>query len=134
MNPVFIDASFWIALRARDEPEHAAACELAHRLAAERQPLVTTDLVFAEIHAYFSRYRRLREQILSDFWDSGLFQFRDTTFADKQQAVRLLRANQDKSYSFCDAVSFVVIERLHLRRVASFDPHFRQFGRFEVLS
>ena len=134
MNPVFIDASFWIALRSRDEPEHEAARELARRLAAERQPLVTTDLVFAEIHAYFSRFRRLREQVLSDFWDRGLFQVRDTTFADKQAAVRLLRAHPDKTYSFCDAVSFVVIKRLHLRRAASYDDHFRQFGGFEVLS
>jgi predicted nucleic acid-binding protein len=134
MNPVFVDASFWIALRSRQEPEHKAARELAQRLAAERQPLLTTDLVFAEIHAYFSRWRRLREQILSDFWDSGLFQLRDTSFADKQAAVRLLRANDDKTYSFCDAVSFVVMQRLHLRRVASFDEHFRQHGGFEVLS
>ncbi len=134
MNPVFIDASFWIALRSREEPEHESARELARRLAAERQILVTTDLVFAEIHAYFSRWRRLREQILSDFWNSGLFQFQDTTYADKEEAVRLLRANQDKTYSFCDAVSFVVIKRLHLRRAASYDEHFRQFGGVEVLS
>ena len=133
MNPVFVDASFWIALRSREEPEHEAARELGRRLAVERQPLVTTDLVFAEIHAYFSRWRRLREQILSEFWDSCLFQFRDTTYADKEEAVRLLRANQDKTYSFCDAVSFVVINRLHLRRAASYDEHFRQFGGFEVL-
>jgi len=134
MNPVFVDASFWIALRSRDEPEHEAARELARRLAAERQPLVTTDLVFAEIHAYFSRWRKLREQVISDFWDSGLFQFRDTTYADKEAAIRVLRANQDKTYSFCDAVSFVVIQRLHLRRAASYDDHFRQHGGFEVLS
>ena len=134
MNPVFVDASFWIALRARGEPEHEAARELARRLAAERQALLTTDLVFAEIHAYFSRWRRLREQVLADFWDSRLFQFRDTSFADKTAAVRLLRANRDKTYSFCDAVSFVVMQRLHLRRVVSYDEHFRQFGEFEVLS
>jgi predicted nucleic acid-binding protein len=134
MNPVFVDASFWIALRSREEPEHEAARELARQLAAERQLLVTTDLVFAEIHAYFSRWRRLREQILSDFWDSGLFQFRDTSYADKEAAVKILRENQDKTYSFCDAVSFVVIRRLHLRRAASYDEHFRQFGGFEVLS
>jgi predicted nucleic acid-binding protein len=48
--------------------------------------------------------------------------------------VKLLRENQDKTYSFCDAVSFVVIKRLHLRRAASYDDHFRQFGGFEVLS
>jgi predicted nucleic acid-binding protein len=96
---------------------------------------VTTDLVFAEIHAYFLPVADgCANKFWQEFWDSGLFQFRDTTYADKEEAVRLLRANQDKTYSFCDAVSFVVIKRLHLRRAASYDEHFRQFGGFAVLT
>jgi predicted nucleic acid-binding protein len=31
-------------------------------------------------------------------------------------------------------LSFVVMRRLEIKQVATFDEHFRQFGEFEVLS
>ena len=53
---------------------------------------------------------------------------------DNQRAIALLRKHDDKTYPFCDAVSFVVMRRLEVRRAAAFDDHFNQFGEFEVLS
>ena len=46
-------------------------------------------------------------------------------------AIGLLRQHVDKSYPFCDAISFVVMQRLGTKRVAAYDDHFRQFGEFE---
>ena len=48
--------------------------------------------------------------------------------------MQLLRQYRDKSFSLCDAVSFIVMRRLGLRQAATFDEHFRQLGEFEVIA
>jgi predicted nucleic acid-binding protein len=45
----------------------------------------------------------------------------------------LVRAHQDKTYSLCDALSFIVMERLRLTEAIAFDRHFRSYGRFTIL-
>lgn len=53
--------------------------------------------------------------------------------ADEATAAALVRAHTDKSYSLCDALSFVVMERLGVTEAISFDRHFREYGRFTIL-
>src|SRR5712692_3748679 len=53
---------------------------------------------------------------------------------DEDKAIALIRAHRDKLYSLCDALSFVVMERLRIREAISFDQDFRSYGRFAVLS
>ncbi|MBM3834054.1 MAG: type II toxin-antitoxin system VapC family toxin [Verrucomicrobia bacterium] len=134
MNAVFIDSSFWITLRDRTETQHSRARHLGGELASQRAPLVSTTFVFAEIYAYFCRSRRLREQVISDFWERGVIRLIDPIHSEQQAALEILRQCVDKDYSFCDAVSFVVMKNQEVFRVASFDDHFRQFGEFEVIS
>jgi predicted nucleic acid-binding protein len=45
----------------------------------------------------------------------------------------LVREHQDKAYSLCDALSFVVMERLGIYEAIAFDRHFREYGRFALL-
>ncbi len=133
MRAIFVDSSFWIALRARGEPEHETARRTAVELARERVVLRSTVFVFGEVHAFFSRAPLLRQQIIRDFWDSPVFRLEEANHADQQEALKILREHEDKEYSFCDALSFVLMRRLGLKRVASFDDHFRQIGEFEVI-
>ncbi|MGH7978612.1 MAG: hypothetical protein ACREE6_04510 [Limisphaerales bacterium] len=48
-------------------------------------------------------------------------------------AIELLRVNRDNTYPLCDALSFVIMRRLVIRRAVSFDKHFHQFGEFEII-
>jgi predicted nucleic acid-binding protein len=52
---------------------------------------------------------------------------------DEVAAVSILRGHDDKTYSYCDALSFAVMERLGIREAIAFDRHFREYGRFIVL-
>ena len=130
---VFLDASFWIAYRDSREPYHSRAKEALSRLFAQRVRFVTTVPVFCEIHAYFSRHGGRRKTILADFWKNPIVEFENTTYIDQEAAVNLLKRHEDKSFSFCDALSFVVMQRLKVCRVATFDEHFRQVGEFVII-
>jgi len=133
-NRVFIDSSFWIAFRNEKQTHHQRAREILTELFQQRTQFMATPFVFAEVHATFSRSKAIREQIIQDFWENRLMHLAEISNDDHQAAIALLREHQDKTYPFCDAVSFVVMRRLEVRRVAAFDDHFRQFGEFEVLS
>jgi uncharacterized protein len=133
MKPIFVDASFWIALRDLRDPLHSTARAIGGRVGKTRR-LVTTVLVFAEIHAYFARIDAIKRQLKQDFWAGGAALVEHAGPSDYAAAFSLLEQMRDKSYSFCDAVSFVVMRRLGLREALSFDDHFRQIGEFEILT
>ncbi len=130
---VFIDSSFWIALRDCREPWHEKARQSTRQLLAERTQLVFTSLVFAEVHAHFTRSSQIRLQIINDAQQNRAMKWEPISPVEESEALDLLRQHNDKQYSFCDAVSFVVMRRLGLQRAASFDKHFRQVGEFEVI-
>ena len=50
------------------------------------------------------------------------------TADDEVRARDILRRYDDKSFSYVDATSFSVMERLGIRQAFSFDPHFEQYG------
>jgi uncharacterized protein len=132
-NRVFIDASFWITYRDDREARQPVATRAVFELFRQRAHFVTTLPVFCEIHATFSRNPRKRATILADFWNNPLVTIEPVTHQDQEAAVELLRLNRDKTYPLCDAISFVVMRRLQLRRAAAFDNHFHQFGEFEII-
>ncbi len=47
---------------------------------------------------------------------------------DERHARRILDQHDDKTYSYTDATSFAVMERLGLTDVFTFDRHFTQYG------
>ena len=55
------------------------------------------------------------------------------TAQDEERAVQIVLRYRDKDFSLVDASSFALMERLGLRQAIAYDPHFRQYGRFEVL-
>ena len=130
---IFIDASFWIAYRDARDPYFERAKPLLFDLFKKRASFVTSLPVFCEIHAHFSRHPAHRKAVIADFWANPVARVELPSFDDCDEARALLAKHQDKSYGFCDALSFVMMQRLELRRAASFDIHFRQFGEFEVI-
>ncbi|HEY2731112.1 MAG TPA: hypothetical protein VGK52_14315 [Polyangia bacterium] len=64
---------------------------------------------------------------------AGLARVVHVTPDDHRRGLNLVERHADKSYSVCDAISFVVMERLRIKRAASFDRHFRQYGKFTVV-
>jgi predicted nucleic acid-binding protein len=133
VNVVFADAGYWIALRDREDVFHPIAIGTARRLVSERSRIVTTPFVFAEVYARFCRMRNIRQQVVRDMWENPVVQIEQGTLADQQNALTLARRHADKSFSFADALSFIVMERLNVATAISFDGHFKQYGKFEII-
>jgi uncharacterized protein len=132
MKRIFVDSSYWIGLRNRQDRYHDQSQRIARWIVRERLLIVVTPFIFAETHAYFSRVPQLRELVIRDFWKNAIVSFEQPSYQDQVEALKLLQ-QRDKSYSFADAVSFVIMQRLGLYDVVSYDDHFQQFGRFNVI-
>lgn len=128
-----MDSSFWILLRDDKEPGHRRVVDVMRRVLGERGELVVTEMVLAETHAYFCRSPFRSLQILDDFENNRAIHSEPVGPSDVREAIQLLRRQRDKTWSFCDAISFVVMRRLGIRKAASADRHFRQIGEFEVI-
>jgi predicted nucleic acid-binding protein len=76
----------------------------------------------------------MRNQIIADFTANPVVMQEPISFADQTDAIRLLQQHTDKTYSLCDAISFVVMRRLGLQQALAYDAHFAQFGPFEILT
>ena len=53
--------------------------------------------------------------------------------AEEQKAKEILARHSDKDWTLCDAISFAVLDARHVSRAFTFDHHFRQYGRIQVL-
>ena len=134
MSAVFIDASFWVTYRKKSDARQNDAARIVARLYHENARLVSTLPIFCEIHAAFTRDPQQREVVIQDLWKNHLVTIEEISMQDQANAMEILRTNDDKTYSLCDALSFAVMRRLRIGRAASFDRHFKQFGEFEILT
>jgi predicted nucleic acid-binding protein len=134
ISHAFLDASFWIAYRDERQDFHNEAKRILSDVFRKRTRILTTFPVICEIHAHFSRSAKKRQLVIEDFRDNPVVGIEEVTHQDQQNAFEVLRRQADKSYSLCDATSFVVMRRIGLKQVLAFDDHFRQFGEFEILN
>lgn len=126
---VFYDTSAWIAVYDEDNADHEEAALRHGRISVEHRLIVTSNFVFAETHAYFSRFPREALQIGEAIRSSRIISYQRVTAEDEERAWAILKKYyKDRDFSFCDTTSFAVIERLKIPFALSFDRHFRQFG------
>ena len=136
MKPVLVDTSGFFAYLVTEDAHHAEAMRLLPALREKRRRLVTTNAVVIETYALLlSRVRNGRDVGVRflDRVERGFAAVERVTKRDEARAFTLVRAHEDKDYSLCDALSFVVMERLGIEEAVAFDRHFRQYGRFRIL-
>jgi uncharacterized protein len=125
---LFVDTSAWYAAADRSDHSH----QRAKAVLAAGDALVTTDHVLIE--SWFLLRHRLGRGAARRFWDglrSGAAEIEVVGAADLAVAWVTADAFPDQDFSIVDCTSFAVMQRLGLRRVASFDDHFAlfRFGR-----
>ncbi len=136
MKRVFVDSGGFFALLAAEARFHDHARSVFSRANTDRWRLVATNAVVVETYSLLLiRSRGGRQSALAflDMVGADAYHVERVRKRDDERAIALLRAHEDKSYSLCDALSFVVMERLRIREAIAFDRHFRAYGRFTIL-
>src|SRR5665213_2383295 len=125
----FNDSSAYLALLDRRDEHHAEAVAILTALAAGRYRSFTTSTIVIEAHALIlanlggDQARQFLRTIAAS--DTRIVQVRAR---DEAAARDLLFRYTDKEWSFTDAISFVVMERLGMRLAFTFDDDFSQYG------
>ena len=128
---VLWDSSAVLALLDSDDADHEAAREVATRLARERRRSFVTNYAEVETHALL--LRKLGRGIAREWLLTASLPTVRVSLREEQRAREIVGAYADKDWNLCDAISFAVIEQRRIAAAFSFDRHFRQFGRCEVL-
>jgi len=130
----FTDSSAFYALSDRDDQNHAPAQAIAHALEREHWTLSTSNYVVAEQHAlHLNRLSRdIAYQALTRIYASGI-RIERVTPQDEEKAFEILTQYSDKEFSFTDATSFSLMERLGIQYAFAFDRNFTQY-RLTVLT
>jgi len=128
---VLWDSSAILALLDADDADHARAVAVARQIASEARPSFITNYVEVEAHALL--VRKLGRVIARQWLLTGGLPVVRALPTEEQRAKEILTRHSDKDWTLCDAISFAVLDARQVARAFTFDHHFRQYGRIQVL-
>lgn len=104
---------------------------MARQIASEERPSFITNYIEAEAHALL--VRKLGRAIARQWLLTGGLPVVRALPAEEQRARQMLARHTDKDWTLCDTISFAMLDARHIARAFTFDHHFRQYGRIQVL-
>ena len=128
---VLWDSSAILALLDADDADHARTVAVAREIASEARPSFITNYIEAEAHALL--LRKLGRTIARQWLLTGGLPVVRVLPAEEQKGREILARHTDKDWTLCDAISFAMLDARHIGRAFTFDHHFRQYGRIQVL-
>ena len=128
---VLWDSSAILALLDADDADHDQAVATARQIASEKRPSFITNYIEVETHALL--LRKLGRALARDWLLTGGLAVVRVLPDEEHRAKEILARHGDKDWTLCDAMSFAVLDARRIRRAFTFDRHFRQYGRIEVL-
>lgn len=129
---MLLDTSGLLCLHFSTEPLHTQAC-IEYQKATMR---LTHNYVIAEYVALANARRFPRASVLDFVVDLLSNPDIEAVWVDEsihRAAVELLTLRQDKTYSLCDAVSFVLMRQRGVSEALTTDRHFEQEGFVRLL-
>ena len=134
MTGLFVDTAGWMACADAADAMHGPACKARDTALESGVSLVTTDYVMDETLTLIRI--RLGLAAAKAWWEqvegSSRLRWEWVGPERAEKARKAFFRFRDKSYSFTDCTSFVVMQELRLRDALTTDRHFRQMG-FQVL-
>lgn len=129
---IFVDTSFWVALRNRSDQRHGLASQLLP--VHGDTGLTTSNHVVGETWTFLRRRagHRSAVEFLEALERSPRIRVTPIEPPQEQEAWRWLRRHDEREYSFVDATSFALMRRLKIRTVLAFDGDFSAAGFTEL--
>lgn len=129
---IFVDTSFWVALRNRRDDHHRQARSLFRLHAAT--PLISSNQVRGETWTFLRR--RVGHASAAGFLDfigeSARLHVEHVDEATEEEAIGWLRRHDEREYSFVDATSFALMRQLGIGEAFAFDGEFAAAGFVEL--
>lgn len=133
MKNIFIDTGAFIAIRVSDDTNHKHAHNCLKLIQKQKLVLHTTNFILDEVYTYFCKHHAIAIEMAELILNNPLLNLHRISAEDEQNALKILKRFSDKAFSYTDATSFSIMERLKLKTAFTFDQHFIQYGKFEVL-
>lgn len=130
---VFIDTSAFIAMKVEDDINHIKAQQFLGVIKEKRLRLHTTNFILDEVYTYFCKSHAVAIEMAELIMNNPLILLHRVAVEDENRAIEVLKAFKDKDFSYTDATSFTVMERLGIKTAFVFDDHFMQYGKFIVV-
>jgi predicted nucleic acid-binding protein len=130
---MLVDTSGWFLLLDDSDVRHQNAV----RVYKEALRKVTHSFIIDEFISLCNTRRRSRSaalQLVDHMLDDKRVEVVWIDEALTLQGLELLNSRQDKSWSLCDAVSFVIMHDQNLSHALTTDRHFQQAGFVGLLS
>jgi len=134
MRLVFVDTAGWMAMADESDPLHQDSKRLRDEHLERGGLLVTSDYVMDEtltlirMRIGLEATRTFQEQTA----ESPRLRWERVDVRRFQAAMEWFFRWKDKTFSFTDCTSFVIMRDLHVKKVLTCDRHFREAG-FEIL-
>jgi predicted nucleic acid-binding protein len=130
VKSIFLDSSGLIALLSKNDNNHETAASYWNNLMAQDIAVYLTDYVFDEtytvLHSHVGYKTAIRfGELIMESTVLNLINVDDELF---RAAWSIILKYSDKTYSFTDCTSFVVMEIYGIEAAFSFDKHFIQHG------
>ncbi|HCC69375.1 MAG TPA: DNA-binding protein [Nitrospiraceae bacterium] len=136
MSPenIFVDTSAWIAIADKDDAHHKKAASIYPSLLKTHRSLISSNLVIAETYVLilnalgykaalnFLTRIKASPRILKIYSSEDI----------EAEAEKILTKYVDQDFSYTDAVSFVIMKRLKIKKAFCFDKHFLTAGFINV--
>ena len=125
---IFVDSSFWIAIRNERDAHHPQAVEWLGDPAGG--PLVTTNHVRGETWTFLRRRvgHASAASFVASLERSARTRVVFVSQALESEALRWLRRHDERPYSFVDATSFATMRAMHIRDALTYDDDFTAAG------
>ncbi|HXV56229.1 MAG TPA: PIN domain-containing protein [Gaiellaceae bacterium] len=129
---IFVDTSFWVALRLRRDARHDDARALLDAHAGS--PLVTSNHVRGETWTFLRARGGHRDGVafLDAVERTPRLEVVLVGESLERESLAWLRRHDERPYSFVDATSFALMRSLGLREALAFDGDFAAAGFVEL--
>ncbi len=129
---IFVDTSFWVALRNRRDSHHLLALELFDDHAA--RGLVTSNHILGETWTCLRRKAGHAASVgfLNAVEHSRTFRVLRIEPNLEEEAIAWLRRHDEREYSFVDATSFALMRAVKIQEALAFDGDFAAAGFVEL--
>lgn len=130
----FVDTTAWCAIYDKDDEYHQQAKSFLKNISSKPFCLITSDYVFAEtITLIRARVGHSKAVVFGKwFLKAKSVELIEVTGELRNSAWDVFIRYSDKTFSFVDCSSFVIMQELGLKQAFAFDKHFVQMG-FQAL-